>query len=270
MPSGSWIQLENARIYVEIQGTGQPVLLLHGMALDRRTWDAQMEPLSEQYRVVRIDLHGFGKSSTVDGAYSHAEILEQLVNELDIERPHLVGHSMGGRIAAQFVQTHPGAAASLTLLCADVAGLPFKTLGPAFGKIFDAAQAGDIDGAKRLFLGLGSFDSLRQRPGAFALVERMVNDYSGWLFANVQANPERRPTPATADVLHAFQLPTLVVTGELDVPDFQDIADEVVRRVPGARRLVLPRAGHMPNLEQPDAFHRALIEFWNAQGARAP
>ena len=228
------IELEGARIYVEVRGTGDPVLLLHGLALDRRTWDDQMGPLSERYRVVRVDLHGFGKSSAIHGPYSHTAIVAALLERLGIERAHVVGHSMGGRIAAELVQSHPHAARSLTLVSSDIAGLPFKTLGPAFAKIFEAGRQ-DIAAAKRLFLELEAFQSLRRTPPAFARVERMVQDYSGWLFANVRENPERRPAPATADVLRDFELPALVMTGELDAIDFREIGGEVARRIPGAK-----------------------------------
>ena len=260
------IELENSRIYVDVRGTGDAVVLLHGLAFDQRTWDDQMGPLSEHYRVVRIDFHGFGKSSEVRGPYSHAAIVRELMDRLEIERAHIVGHSMGGRIGAEFVQSFAHRAKSLTLVCSDVAGLPFKTLGPLFGQIFEAGGRGDVAAAKRLFLGLECFEPLRRRPEAHARVLRMVEEYSGWLFCNVRDNPERRPQPATAEVLADFRLPVLVVVGESDAADFREIGDEVVRRVPGAKQCVVANAGHIPNLEQPEEFNRVLLEFLDANG----
>ena len=254
------IELGDKRLYVDVTGAGEPVLLLHGMALDQRMWSPQVDPLSRHYRVVRLDLLGFGKSSPVAGPYSHGELVAELLARLDIEQAHVVGHSMGGRIAAEFVQSHPRAAASLTLVAADIAGLPFTTLGPAFRRIFQTA-AHDLPAAKRLFLELDSFAVLRDMPAPLAAFEAMLDDYSGWLFQNVQANPEQRPTPATAELLSSFDLPLLALVGERDAVDFHDIAAEVVRRVPGARRSVISGAGHMPNLERPEAFNDALLGF---------
>src|SRR5688500_5429752 len=128
------IDLNDARIYTDVRGAGEPVLLLHGLAFDQRVWDEQMGPLSEHFCAVRIDLHGFGKSSPVSGPYSHAAIVAALIERLGLGPMHVVGHSMGGRIAAELVQSHPHTARSLTLVAADIGGLPFRTLGPAFSK----------------------------------------------------------------------------------------------------------------------------------------
>ena len=259
------IELEDARIQVDVHGTGEPVLLLHGLALDQRMWDDQIAQLRERYRVVRVDLLGFGKSSAVRGPYSHAGLLAALIDRLGMGAVHVVGHSMGGRIAAELVQSRPDTARSLTLVCSDIAGLPFKTLGPLFGKIFETGRH-DIGAAKRLFLETEAFQSLRRNPAAFAHLRRMVDEYSGWLFAHIRENPELRPAPATAEALGDFRLPALVMTGELDAIDFREIADQVVRRVPGARKHEIANAGHLPNLEQPDDFNAKLLEFLGTVG----
>jgi 3-oxoadipate enol-lactonase len=254
------VELDDARIHTDVRGSGEPVLLLHGLAFDHRLWDEQTGPLSKHYRVVRIDLHGFGKSSSIQGPYSHAAIVAALLERLGTGPAHVVGHSMGGRIAAELVQSHPHAAKSLTLVASDIGGLPFRTLGPAFSKIFEAGRH-DIGAAKRLFLELDAFHSLRNHPAAFARVARMVDEYGGWLFANVRDNPEQRPAPATAGVLGNFRLPTLVMSGALDSIDFREIAEEVARRIPGAKNHVFGDAGHVPNLERPGEFNAKLLEF---------
>jgi pimeloyl-ACP methyl ester carboxylesterase len=254
------IELDGARIHTDVRGSGEPVLLLHGLACDQRLWDDQWAPLSERYCAIRIDLHGFGKSSPISGPYSHTAILGALIERLGVGPSHIVGHSMGGRIAAELVQSHPHVARSLTLISADIAGLPFKTLGSEFAKIFEAGRH-DVAAAKRLFLELQAFRSLRERPAAFARMQRMVSEYSGWLFANVRDNPERRPSPATAEMLGEFRLPALVMAGELDSIDFREIAGEVARRIPAAKTHVFEHAGHVPNLEQPDDFNARILDF---------
>jgi 3-oxoadipate enol-lactonase len=261
MVESGFIEVENARLHVEDGGSGDPVLLLHGLGFDQRSWDEQVGPLRERHRVVRLDLHGFGCSSPVSGPYSHTKILQQLLLRLGIERAHVVGHSMGGRIAAELVQTTPAAVRSLTLVCTDVTGLPFSTLGPAFAKIFETGRAGDVDGAKQRFLDLECFDSLRRRPDLFARVRAMMDTYSGWVFAHAHENPELRPARKTAEVLGEFDLPTLSIVGALDAPDFREIAEEVAKRVPGARRCVMAGAGHCPNLEAPAPFNQARREL---------
>jgi pimeloyl-ACP methyl ester carboxylesterase len=257
---GRFAELGSSRIHYDDAGEGDAVLLLHGLGLDLRMWDDQVAALASRYRVVRMDLHGFGKSAAVTGPFSHSAIIAELLRHLGIERAHVVGLSFGGLIAAQFVQEYPELAQSLTLVDSDLSGLPWKTLGPSIGKVFGAGKT-DVETAKKVWIEHAFFDPARKKPAVIARIEQMVNDYSGWLFANAGAGLEQKPKTRTADVLGDFHLPALVVIGEHDVPDFQDIADEVVKRVPGARKVIIEGVGHMSNMEDPATFNRVLLEF---------
>lgn len=245
----------------EASGSGETVLLLHGLALDRRMWDDQVDALAERYRVVRVDLLGFGRSPAVSGPYSHGELLKELLDSLGAQQAHVVGLSMGGRIAAEFVQWHPEAVKSLVIVDADITGLPFRKLGATLGPVFATGKSGDVAAAKRMFLDHAIFAPARRIPAVAARLQRMSDEYSGWHFANMGAGHERRPAVKTSDELAGFRLPTLALVGELDAPDFHDIADTVTARIPGARKQVLPRVGHMANMENPAAFNRALLDF---------
>jgi 3-oxoadipate enol-lactonase len=248
----------------EVAGRGDTVLLIHGLALDLRMWEDQVEALAARYRVVRVDLLGFGRSPPVTGPYSNGETLAALLDHLGAASAHIVGLSMGGRIAAEFVQWHPARAKSLVTVDADITGLPFKTLGPTLGPIFATGKAGDIAAAKRMFFAHALFDPVRRRPAVAERVQRMVDEYSGWHFAHIGDGLERRPAVKTSDALHEFALPTLALVGELDAPDFHDMADGIAARVPGARKGVLPGVGHMSNMEDPASFNRELLAFLDA------
>jgi pimeloyl-ACP methyl ester carboxylesterase len=190
-----------------------------------------------------MDLHGFGKSSPITGPFSHGEIIAELFAHLRIGRAHVVGLSYGGSIAAEFVQEHAELVRSLALIDSDMSGLPWKSLGPSVGRIFSAGKT-DVAAAKKLWFEHEFFDAARRQPAVSARLEAMINDYSGWFFANAGAGLERKPKTRAAEALKDFELPALVVVGELDLPDFQTIADEVVRRLPGARKVVIPEVGH--------------------------
>jgi 3-oxoadipate enol-lactonase len=248
-------------LHHEVTGAGETVLLLHGMALDLRMWDDQVAPLAARYRVVRADLLGFGRSPAVQGPYSHTDLLAALLDSLGAASAHLVGLSMGGRIAAEFVQAHPRRAKSLALADADITGLPFPTLGPALGALFARGKAGDIAGCKRAFLEMPFFDAARRQPAVMARLQRMMDDYSGWHFAHIGDGLERRPAEKTSEALARFALPVLALVGERDVVDFHEVADGVVARVPDGRKHVLADVGHMPNMEDPAAFNRVLMDF---------
>lgn len=248
-------------LHCEVSGSGEAVLLIHGMALDLRMWDDQVDALAARYRVVRVDLLGFGRSAAVSGPYSNGALLKETLDVLGIARAHVVGLSMGGRIAAELVQWHPEAVKSLVLVDADVTGVPFRTLGATLGPIFAAGKSGDVAAAKRMFLEHAIFAPARRIPRVAARLQRMADEYSGWHFANMGSGLERRPALKTGDALESFRLPVLALVGELDAPDFHDVADAVAARVPGARKQVLSGVGHMPNMENPASFNAALSAF---------
>jgi pimeloyl-ACP methyl ester carboxylesterase len=260
MTDGQYIEVENARVYSTTRGSGEPVLLLHGLAFDQRVWRDQVQTLSPHFQVICPDLLGFGRSSEITGPFSHTRALERVITHLGHARVHIVGHSLGGRIAGEFVQTYPDRVSSLTLAAADLGGVPLPTVGPNIRKVFELGKV-DIPAAKRAFTELPVFDVLRQHPEPFAFFERMVADYSGWLFANAGRGLEIRPEIPTCQLLETFAIPTLLLLGEFEHRDFFGIAEEVRRRVPGAEQRVIPKAGHVPNLEEPARFSAELLHF---------
>jgi len=253
-------ELATSRIHYDEAGQGDPVLLVHGLGLDLRMWDDQVPVLAKRYRVVRMDLLGFGKSSIPTGPFSHGETIAEFLEHLGIARAHIVGLSLGGLIVSEFVQEHAELARSLTLVDSDLSGFSWKTLGPSIAKVFAAAKT-DLQAAKQLWIDHEFFDAARRQPAVIARIREMVGEYSGWLFQNAGAGLVKKPKNRTAEVLDEFDLPTLVVVGELDLPDFRDIADELARKIPGAQKVVLEGVGHMSNMEDPASFNRVLMEF---------
>ena len=109
--------VNGTRIHYEIAGSGAPVVLIHGLCLDLRMWDDQVPALTERYRVVRYDVRGFGKSDQPGRAtFRHADDLRALLDDLGIGAAHVVGLSMGGRIALHHALLYPQQTLSLTLV----------------------------------------------------------------------------------------------------------------------------------------------------------
>jgi 3-oxoadipate enol-lactonase len=268
MIEGQYIEVDEARIYLTTRGTGEPVLLLHGLAFDQRVWRHQVQTLSQHFQVICLDLVGFGRSSEVTGPFSHTRTLERVLTRLGHSRVHIVGHSLGGRIAGEFTQAYPERVASLTLAAADLGGVPLPTVGPNIRKVFELGKV-DIPAAKRAFVALPVFDVLRGQPEPFAFFEQMVADYSGWLFANAGRGLEVRPETPTCQLLETFAVPTLALLGEFEHEDFFRIAEEVTRRVPGAVQRVIPGASHVPNLERPERFSAELFDFLKSAAERS-
>ena len=258
-----YAEVDGGRLYYEVAGSGTPVVLLHAFTFDTRMWDEQFEILARDYRVIRYDARGFGRSSTPTPgrAYSHPEDLAALLAKLDAHKPHLVGASMGGRIALDFAVTQPDAARSVIVIATVIGGWPWSRAWlEAYAPVIRAGRRGDIAAAKTAWLALPLFASARDHPQVAERVKRMVDEYSGWHFVN--ADPERRVAPPTLSQLAKIRASTLAIVGDRDLPEFQRMAESVERQVANAQRLNVPGAGHLPGMEMPEFTTKALRAFF--------
>ncbi|MFC9791921.1 alpha/beta fold hydrolase [Streptomyces sp. NPDC127584] len=244
----------------DLAGQGpSTVLLLHSGVCDRRMWDGQVPVLAAAgHRVVRCDLRGFG-DTPVDAVHVHADDVRDLLDHLGIERAAVVGASFGGTVALELAVRHPGRVASLALLASGIPGFePGEEL-RAWGDREDALlEAGDLDGAVEL--NVDTWLGPEAGPGARALVREMQRHaFEVQLAAPEEFDPV---TPAIGPGdLTGIGVPALVVTGAHDLADFRAVADDLTRLLPGARRVDLDWAGHLPALERPDETARILADF---------
>jgi 3-oxoadipate enol-lactonase len=254
------LQLPGAQLYYEVTGSGAAVVLVHGLALDTRMWDDQVPALSEVATVVRYDARGFGRSvrDSSDATYTHAEDLWLLLDHLQIDSAVLVGLSMGGRIVLEATVAAPERVRSLVLLDAvvdDVAWDDESTRG--MQAIDEGLRSGGLVAAKEAWLRHGFFDPARRSPEVTARLGVMAADYTGIHWTDPDPHG---PHPDILAALPTIHLPTTVVVGELDVPCFHEMADVLATSIPGARLVVIEDAGHMVNMEAPEAVTVVLRE----------
>jgi pimeloyl-ACP methyl ester carboxylesterase len=261
-PQSGFAGVNGGSLYYEVTGSGSPVVLISGFTLDTRMWDSQIEAFSRKHRVIRYDLRGAGKSPPPTGPYSQYEDLAALLHHLDIGKAHIVGLSLGGGIAIDFALTSPGAMLSLVPVDASpLGGYPWPAEIIAwFNEIEAAGSRNDLAAAKAAFLATPWFAPARRIPAVQAKLDEILADYSGWHFQN--RNPVRRLKPPANDRLETITAPTLVVVGEADLPFFNlPVAEVLASRIPGARKVVIPDAGHMANMENPARFNEAVLDF---------
>ncbi len=251
--------------YYEEQGSGPAVILIHGHGADRRLWEHQAPALARAgYRAIRYDVRGHGRSSIPLSGYTWEEYsadLKALLDQLAIARAHLVGLSMGGGIALQFALDHRSRVLSLVLVDSALPGFGYsKEMESAVEELRQAVRReGPRKAFERLWLAHPMFDGIRRFPERFALLREMALSYpaADYLEDAEYAPPERQ----FVDRLSEVSAPTLVVVGELDIPDFQLIADVLAENIPGAEKRVVPDTGHVPPLEQPEQMNRLLLDF---------
>ncbi len=240
-----------------------PVLvLLHAFPQDRTMWEAARQHLAGTHRVIAPDLPGFGDSRileswTVDSA---ADTVAELLDALTITGPVAVGGlSMGGYVAMAFARRHPKKLKALILADtkadaddADAKAGREKTI--ALAK--EQGVAGVIDAMLPKLLG-ATTQAKYPEVGA-GVRATAVNQSVEAVIAGLKALRDR--PDATPD-LKAIAVPTLVIVGEEDTVTPPAKAEAIAKAIPGAKLVVLPRVGHLSNLEDTMAFNDALGHF---------
>ena len=257
-----------AQLYYEGTGQGDPLILIHGFGMDHRLWEPQVAAFSDRWRVICYDLRGFGRSSEPEEGvpYAHAEDLASLMVQLGLEQAHLCGLSLGGEVAVDFALRYPGAVLSLTLVDSTLDGFEWSERQRALdGDVWRAGREQGVEAARGLWKAHPLFVPLMQHPDAWGRFEQMVEDYPGWHWQH--RNPAAWVEPPAIDRLGEIGAPTLVILGDRDFQDFEDVSDLLAACIPGAHKAVLEGAGHLSNLELPDEFNRAFLTFMLSGGA---
>jgi 3-oxoadipate enol-lactonase len=264
------VSTNDVATFYEATGRGPPVVLIHGHTLDLRLWDPQVAPLVDAgYRVIRYDVRGHGRSEAPATGYTYQNYsldLRDLLDRLHIDTPaHLVGLSMGGGITLQFTVDHPQRIASLVLVDSAVPGFEYSSeFAQDLEELVHVARTeGPRTALERVWLAHPLFDGIRRFPERFAFLKRIVLPYSATDYLDETEYPP--PQWQVIDRLQEIRAPTLVLVGELDLPDFRLIAEILAANISTARQEVIADAGHLLNLEQPEVFNRALLAFLDRQ-----
>jgi len=254
-------EISGARLYYELAGSGDPVVLIHGGWGDVRYWDEQFAVLARRYRVLRYDVRGHGQSSVPVGGvpYSDHQDLANLLDHLRIRNEHLVGFSMGSRIAVDYVLTYPGRSRSLVVVGPVVSGYTspqveaFASHHPKIRAVLKAkGRKAAVDYTVDVLFAGTAGDA-----GTVSRIRAIVNDYPFW---NYEHESPRRLMSANSR-LAEVRIPMFVLTSQRDVPYCQETAHRLATVVSGAEKAVLPTAGHFMMLEQPEGFNRLLSDF---------
>jgi pimeloyl-ACP methyl ester carboxylesterase len=259
------IELQGMRVHYRDEGAGQVLVLLHGTGSSLHTWDAWVEQLAGRYRVIRMDLPGSGLTGPrPDRAYEVAAditFLADFLDGLEIRQAHLVGSSLGGRIAWEYALRNPEGVASLTLISA--LGYPQERWPPAI----ELAQLPVIDRIMATHIPRFVFKtSLKDiYHENFRIDDALVDRYYELALreGNLQAFTDRVKARLDQDshLIPQIRTPSLILWGESDRYFPVSSAWRFHEDIPGSRLVVFPNVGHLPMEEIPQASAAALIEF---------
>lgn len=264
----NYAEVDGGRIYYEVAGQGQPLVLAHAGFLDSRMWDDQWEALAQHYRVIRFDLRGYGQSDSIDAPVAYRRDLHHLLRHLEIPRAHLVGCSLSGEMVLDFALEYPEMVSALVVVSAVPGGFEMQGEPPRYlMEMIGAVQAGDLERASELQVRIwvdGSFREPEQVSPAVRQRAAHINqdNLSRGTWAVTSMMPPADPLqPPAVTRLGDIAAPTLVIAGALDHPEILRAADVLADGIAQARRVIVPDSAHVPNMEQPEAFNRAVIDF---------
>jgi len=246
-------------LHYDVHGSGQTLLLIHGFPLSGRLWEPTIERLSDAAQLIVPDLRGMGRSTPTPSATmrDYVDDLVALLDDLGQKRPVvLIGLSMGGYVAFDFVRRHSARVRGLVLV--------------------DTRAEADTAAARANRVAM--IEQVRANGSgvvANALIEKLFAPEAppalktGWNRIMAETDPKgviaaleaMADRPDSMKTLENIKVPTLIVVGEHDQITPPDAAREMAARCPAARLLVVPGAGHMTPVEAPDAFAEALRTY---------
>lgn len=255
-PEG-FVEVDGAKLRLEDEGRGFPLLFVHGWALDLDMWQPQVADLAGRWRVIRYDRRGFGRSSGAPSLGADARDIESVVKHLNLERVALIAMSQGARAAMQ------AAAGPLRarIACLVLDGAPFDVSDAGEPEVplvryRELARTRGIDAVRDEWQ-RHPFATLTTRdPAAHRLLALMTARYPGHDLGT-------RPHPVDGDAPPAehVEVPALVLNGIDDTPRRRAMGDELARALPRAERALVEEAGHLPNLDNPAVYNRLVASF---------
>ena len=252
-------------IYYEDEGSGEPVLLIHGHTMDRRIWDPILPGLlGAELRILRPDLRGHGRSTRPDFGYHvshHAADMAVVLDDAGIDSATVVGYSIGGGVALEMALTMAERLCGLVLISPVMPDRPFE---PAFMEnLREVARVTRSEGIEAAMLGPWASNPLFahsfSKPGIRESAESINRDFPGAEYlATKRDRVERQWT--VPERLSEIEIPTAVIAGDRETPGFRTFAEEAATGIRNAQLEFFENCGHLLPLEEPDRVAHAIIE----------
>ncbi len=255
-----YLEVPNGKLCYEVAGEGDWIVLVHDGNLHSVTWDEQFPVFSKNYRVVRYDRRGYGKSTYPEKPYSNIEDLAEIFRQLNIERAILMGMSAGGGLAVDFALEHPDRVTGLVLVGAVVSGYGYsdhmRTRGGNLSpEVFsDPAKMADYMCHRDPYTFYEDNKEAKERGYAY-LMDSLQN-YRMDKFRLLRG-PRRPALPNLKEI----KVPALIIVGEYDIPDCHAHAGATETGIAGSERVIVNNAGHIVPLEQPAIFNEIVLTF---------
>lgn len=257
------------QVYYEQSGEGEPILFLHAGLQNHEMWKEQVSNLSKDFRVITIDLPFHGNTTGTDTSVLAKDVVRIVLDSLKMEKASIAGLSMGAAVAQDFVIGYPERVNKVIFMAAGINGyektFPIDSLTLAWYPKFTAAlTAGDTAGAALWFAKTWG-DGTVQQEG-----DSLVKQASKYVYQTTLATlrrhklkgwPNLQDQPTAFDQIATLKMPVLIIHGDQDLPLIAKTSEYMEKNVPGAKRVLLNKAAHMLNIEQPAEVNRLIRNF---------
>lgn len=258
-----FIDVDGGRIYYEVKGQGEPLILLHPGLTDLRMWKQQVNELSKKFRVICYDQRGYGKSDLPSKKYAPNTDLLTLMDSLKIEKADIIGICMGALHAVEFAIEYPEKVNSLSL--SGISFLNWKYPDNVIKKHIEfssiAAEGPEkaIETIKTDPFWKQTIPSDNYKTAQESFLE-LLEDNKKAFTANWQYKEQKFNT---MDRISEINIPVLVIRPENEVDYMIEIGDYLVENLRKVEQIQIKGAGHLSNMEEPQKFNKIVIDFLN-------
>lgn len=259
-----FIDVDNGKLYYELTGSGEEtIVLIHDGLVHGAIWDNQFLPFAKNYKVVRYDRRGYGRSPIPELKYSNIEDLHQVFASLKLDKAILIGMSAGGGLVLDFTIAHPEKVSKVIVVGAVVGGFTYSEHFQTRGGRLTAADYGNPEKLLEYFVKEDPYEIAPQnadkKEKLWALMQRFPQniDFAKNRLQNI-------PKKKAINFLSEIKIPALIVIGEYDIPDVFVHAGAIESGIPDAQKVIIQNAGHLVPLEQPNLFNEQVLNFLNS------
>jgi pimeloyl-ACP methyl ester carboxylesterase len=255
------IDVRGLRVAYLRAGVGPPIVLLHGILQDSRAWHRQVEALSDEFSVVAWDAPGCGASDDPPETWrlpDYADCLAAFIDVLGLERPHVVGLSLGGALALELYRRHPGLPATLVLAAAYAGWAGSLPRDVVEQRLQQALHEADLPPDRFV---PGWIPGLLTEAAPADLVAGVVTMMSDFHPAGYRVMARSMAEADLREVLPLIDIPTLLLYGNVDRRSPLTVAEDLHAAIPDSELVVLPGVGHLSNAEAPDRFCAEVRSF---------
>jgi pimeloyl-ACP methyl ester carboxylesterase len=260
-------KIGDIEMYYQVQGQGDPLVLIQGLTMDYTGWLLQSSVFSDKYKVVVFDNRGVGRTSAPEEPYTTTQMADDTAGLLDflkIEKAHVLGLSLGGMIAQELAINHPDRLKSLIL--AGTAACP-REGAPRSAHIVRnllsmAEKGADLETCTRMFMAWAFTPKFFENPDQVQMVVRLtVSNPFPQPLQGLAGQVSASFTHDTRDRLDQIKAPTMVLVGSQDLLLNVDCSKELAEKIPNAELKILQGTGHFMCFEHAELFNQAVLEF---------